>query len=266
MSASTDLHVTRWGAGKPVVFLHGLGGSGRYWDELRRFERGSYAGTAVDLLGFGRSPKPAHETYDVECHLRHLLPHVPDGAVVVGHSAGALLALALAARFPDRVRGLVLCSLPAYPDAATARRDIRRLGLVARLTVGESRRARFLCWIMCRLRAPLIAVAPLFARRLPAAVARDALRHTYTSYSCTLQHVVVEHRAARDLEGRSDTTVLVHGRDDEVVPVRYVEGLASSRALVTVVDGDHSLPIVNASACAAALDNVLANEQAELET
>jgi pimeloyl-ACP methyl ester carboxylesterase len=260
MSAPSDLHVTRWGAGTPVVFLHGLGASGRYWDELRRIGGDDYAGTAVDLLGFGRSPKPTHETYDIDCHLRHLLPHVPDAAVVVGHSAGALLALALAAQFPDRVRGLLLCSLPAFPDAPTARREITRLGLVARLTVGESRTARALCWVMCRLRLLGIVVAPLFARRVPAAVARDALRHTYTSYSRTLEHVVVEHRAAPDLQDRAGRTVLVHGRDDDVVPVRYVEGLASPRAQVTVVDGDHYLPIVNPSACAAALRIVLGNE------
>jgi pimeloyl-ACP methyl ester carboxylesterase len=159
------------------------------------------------------------------------------------------------------VRGLLLPSLPSFPDAPTARREIKRLGIVARLTVGERRTARALCWIMCRLRPLGIAVAPLFAHGLPAAVARDALRHTYTSYSRTLEHVIVEHRAAPDLDDRTDQTALVHGRDDDVVPVRYVEGLASSGAVITVVDGNHYLPIVNPDACAAALRIVLAEAQ-----
>lgn len=240
-----------------MVFLHGLGASGRYWDELRRIGDDSYAGTAVDLLGFGRSPKPSDEAYDIECHLAHIMPAVPEAAVIVGHSAGALLALALAARFPNRVLGLVLCSLPAFPDAPTARREITRLGIVARLTVEEGRRARALCWIMCRFRLVGIAIAPLFARDVPAPVARDALRHTYNSYSRTLQHVIVNHRAIPDLAARTDPTTLVHGRDDEVVPVGYVETLASPRVQITVVDGDHYLPIRNPTAVAAALRDTL---------
>lgn len=249
----TDLHVTHWGAGIPVVFIHGLGASGRYWDELRRLADHGYAGIAVDLLGFGRSPKPSDETYDIDCHLAHILPAVPETAVIVGHSAGALLALALAARYPNRVLGLVLCSLPAFPDAPTARHEITRLGIVARLTVGEGRTARALCWIMCRFRLVGIAIAPLFARGVPASVARDALRHTYNSYSGTLQHVIVEHRATEDLAARTDPTTLVHGRDDEVVPVEYVETLTSPRVHLTVVDGDHYLPIRNPTAVAAGL-------------
>jgi len=257
MTAVTDLHVTRWGAGTPVVFLHGLGASGRYWDEVRQLDADRYAGIAVDLLGFGRSPKPRDEAYDIDCHLAHILLTVPEAAVFVGHSAGALLALALAARFPDRVLGLVLCSLPAFPDAPTARREIRRLGVIARLTVGEGRAARTLCWIMCRLRYVGIAIAPLFARSVPAPVARDALRHTYTSYSRTMQHVIIEHRAAPDLAARTDTTALVHGRDDDVVPVRYVEALVSPRVRLDVVDGDHYLPIRNPTAVAAAIHATL---------
>jgi pimeloyl-ACP methyl ester carboxylesterase len=257
METTTDLHVMTWGAGTPVVFLHGLGASGRYWDEFRRLGDDSFTGMAVDLLGFGRSPKPADETYDIECHLRHLLPVLPERAVVVGHSAGAVLALALAVRFPERVHGLVLVSLPAYPDAATARREIARLNVVARLTVDEGRGARVLCWIMCRFRLPLIAIAPILTRGLPAAVARDGLRHTYASYTRTLQRVVVDHHAAADLDRRLDPTVLVHGRDDHVVPVHHVEELASPRAHVSVVAGDHHLPIHNPRACAAALRTVL---------
>jgi len=266
MNAPNDLHVRQWGTGTPVVFLHGLGASGRYWDEVRHLGNESYTGLAVDLLGFGQSPKPPTETYDIECHLAHIMPAVPDGAVFVGHSAGALLALALAVRFPERVLGLVLCSLPAFPDAPTARNEIARLGIVARLTVARGRRARVLCWIMCRLRLVGIAIAPIFARGVPAAVARDALRHTYTSYSRTLQHVIVDHRAASDLAARADPTLLVHGRDDEVVPVRYVETLASPRARVVVVDGDHYLPIRNPSACATAIRDVLVALDAHTES
>lgn len=258
--STAELHVERWGAGPPVVFVHGLGGSTRTWDRVRGLVEDSVSGTAIDLLGFGRSPKPADASYDVECHLDSLGRVIPSDAVIVGHSAGALLALAHAARSPARVRGVVLLSLPAYPDPETARREVSRLGMVARLTVRETRGARIMCWVMCRLRLPLMAVAPLFARGVPPDVARDALRHTYPSYSRTLHHVIVEHRAAPELVTLTTERVpvtLVHGRDDEVVPLRHVEAAVPPAVSLRTVDGDHYLPLKNPAVCAGAITSML---------
>lgn len=138
------LSVRRWGAGNPVLLLHGLGASGRYWDRLAE-EATRFAGVAPDLLGFGRSLKPAGSSYSVEEHLDALAPLLEDGSVVVGHSTGAILAAALAARERERVAALLLVGLPALPDAATARAEIGRLGLLARLTVEGNSLARTVC-------------------------------------------------------------------------------------------------------------------------
>jgi alpha-beta hydrolase superfamily lysophospholipase len=61
------------------------------------------AGVAPDLLGFGRSPKPADFSYSVGEHLDTLAPLLEDRIVVVGHSTGAILAAALAALERQRV-------------------------------------------------------------------------------------------------------------------------------------------------------------------
>jgi pimeloyl-ACP methyl ester carboxylesterase len=54
-----------------------------------------------DLLGFGRSPKPDTSAYDIDAHLAAIREYVPSGSTVVGHSVGAVLAAALAAREPE---------------------------------------------------------------------------------------------------------------------------------------------------------------------
>ncbi len=108
------LYVDTWGSGAPVVFIHGLGASARYWGSLRRVLPIGYLGVAPDLLGFGRSPAPPDASYDVDCHLAALTPHVPSGSLIVAHSTGAILAAALAARRPDLTAGL-LAEL-ALPD------------------------------------------------------------------------------------------------------------------------------------------------------
>jgi pimeloyl-ACP methyl ester carboxylesterase len=84
---SGGLFTETWGTGRPILFLHGIGASGRYWRPLARRSDG-YRGTAVDLLGFGRSPWPRDCAYDVDAHLNALLPVIPAGSVVVAHSTG----------------------------------------------------------------------------------------------------------------------------------------------------------------------------------
>lgn len=242
------LHVERWGTGPPVTFVHGLGASARYWHSVRR-ELPQISGRAPDLLGFGDSPSPPDSPYDVPAHLDALLSVLPGPSLVVAHSTGCLLATALAARRPDLVRGLVLLGAPVFPDDDTAAREIGRLGLLARLTVNESRWARWLCAVTCHLRPVAIAAAPLLSRDLPRAVASDAARHTWRSYSRPLRAVVIEHRARPDLLVYGGPVVALHGRDDRTAPIGYVQDLASTLAAagrsieVRVVDGDHHLAI-----------------------
>lgn len=260
---SPPLFETRWGAGPDVVFLHGLGASSRYWHTLAE-RGGQYRGTAFDLLGFGRSPSPPEATYDVGCHLDALWAQLPPLATVVGHSTGAILAAALAARAPDRVRNLLLLGLPAYPDDQTARESIGKLGLLGRLTVEGRPSARVLCDAMCLFRPLAIAIAPWVIRDLPAAIASDAARHTWPSYSRTLQRVVVEHHATNDLLASNVAVTLVHGRQDRAAPLPFVEGLVrrmrvrGTPVALQVVDGDHHLAVRRPDLIATILGHSLA--------
>lgn len=241
-----ELFVASWGRGPDVVFLHGLGGSSRYWELLAAASSG-YRATAPDLLGFGRSPSPPEASYDVECHLAALSPHLPSRAVVVAHSTGAILAAALAARHPDAVAALLLVGLPAYPDEVSARRAIGGLGLLARLTVENGRAARVLCETMCRFRPLAMTLAPWVVRDLPPSIAVDGIRHTFVSYSRTLLRVVVEHRVVDYLRAVPMPVTLLHGRGDRAAPLGFVEapvaGGDGPSPRLEVVDGDHHLAI-----------------------
>ncbi len=109
-----ELFVASWGRGPDVVFLHGLGGSSRYWEPLAAASAG-YRATAPDLLGFGRSPSPPEASYDVECHLAALSPHLPPRAVVVAHSTGATLAARPGRPAPRRGGGSAPRRSPCLP-------------------------------------------------------------------------------------------------------------------------------------------------------
>jgi len=256
------LAVRRWGSGPPVVFLHGLGASRRFWD-LVADESDGYQGVAPDLLGFGRSPHPGHASYDVATHLAALEPLVADGAIVVGHSTGSILAAAFAAAHPEKVAALLLVSLPAYPDLAHARRDVAGLGAMARWTVNASPLGVISCWLMCRMRPLLLPVAPLVSRDVPASVTSDFLLHDWASYSGTLREVVVGHRVEPDLAAIAMPVMLLHGSDDHTAPLddveHLVERLRQQGRLVElrIIETDHLLPVRVPAAVAAALLDLL---------
>ncbi|HWC11055.1 MAG TPA: alpha/beta hydrolase, partial [Acidimicrobiales bacterium] len=234
------------------------GASGRYWDRLAEVA-GGFAGVAPDLLGFGRSPKPAASSYSVDEHLDALAPLLEAPTVVVGHSTGAILAGALAARERERVAALLLMGLPAFGDEATARAEIGRLGLLARLTVEGSDIARLVCQAMCLLRPLAVTLGPLVIRDLPPAVVADGARHTWPSYSRTLDRVVVGHRPLPDLVDAGVPTVVAHGRRDLVAPVALAEALVAAARQrgapveLRLLEGDHHLAVRRPEALAAVL-------------
>lgn len=117
------LHVYRQSTVKnaraTLVFLHGLGNSGRTWDEVAMRLPDDVNLVIVDLLGFGDSPQPNWAVYDARTQARSLAKTllangVLGRVVLVGHSMGSLVAVEFAKRFPALVDALILCSPPLY--------------------------------------------------------------------------------------------------------------------------------------------------------
>jgi len=51
-----QMHHVRRGAGKPLLLVHGLGGSGQSWETILDGLAAEREVIAVDLPGFGRTP------------------------------------------------------------------------------------------------------------------------------------------------------------------------------------------------------------------
>ena len=99
------------------MFIHGFASSSAFWTEtvfpnFKEETRMSYRLLAVDLLGFGKSPKPADSLYTLGEHVQMIeetLERYKVGSFhVVAHSLGSILAVALAARHPETVKSLTL--------------------------------------------------------------------------------------------------------------------------------------------------------------
>lgn len=109
--ASGEASLSDEGAGPAVVCVHGLPGSARdfRWLAPALTERGLRC-VRVELPGFGQS------SADVAPHIEDVADHVAEimsalrlcRPMVLGHSFGGTVALATAARYPDRVGRLAL--------------------------------------------------------------------------------------------------------------------------------------------------------------
>lgn len=121
-----EVHLLEDGSGGPPVwFVHGLDGSAASWLDVAEPLAADHRVTALDLPGSGRSPVgrrrtslTAHADLVAEVVRRRL----DDGVVLVGNSAGAVVAMLTAARHPWAVRALVLLA-PALPRRTSGRFD-----------------------------------------------------------------------------------------------------------------------------------------------
>ncbi len=248
----TSLYWEEFGhGGSPLLLLHGLGGGVSTWREVAKLLAPNHQVLIVDLLGFGRSPKP-DIGYTVDDHLNALENLLEERGLasqtinITGHSMGAVLAVELAAKRPEKVGGVALVSLSYFQSPAEVQDMADSLGPLARLAVSGHWAARILCGVMCAQRPLLILLAPLLIRGVPTSVARDALRHNFNSFSRSLQNVVVNHRAdpAFELLANRPLTFL-HGEGDRVVPLDNVRSLVQRFPgwRLEVLGGGHLLPM-----------------------
>ena len=109
-------------AGAPVLCIHGFGGNAdQYRKNVPRFAESGYNSFAFDLLGYGFSDKPDPKLFPLNAlynfdvwaeQTKDFVDEViKEPAVLVCNSVGGLVGLQTAAKYPDRVKGLVLINI-----------------------------------------------------------------------------------------------------------------------------------------------------------
>jgi pimeloyl-ACP methyl ester carboxylesterase len=214
-----------------IVFLPGFAGSHDVWNHDFHALSAQYRLIFIDTLGFGLSPKP-EIAYSIDDHIAAISATLQSLGVrrsyVVGHSMGCLLALAFADRFPERVTKLALLALPYFQSETEARATIQQTSWFNRWLALDNPLAHTACALMCRMRPTMMLLAPLLSPDVPAVVARDALRHTWTSYSRTLRNVIFRARPQEWLRTIPQPILIVQGTDDQIAPITSVRrGIAS---------------------------------------
>ena len=235
-----------------LVFLHYFGGSSRAWLPVMDRLAGAFRCVAPDLRGFGESEAPpsgyavADGADDVAALVNAMdLEHY----VLVGHSMGGKIALALAARQPAGLASLIL--LAPSPPTPEPMDDAER----ERLLCGHTDRAE------AESTVHKITVRPLPLRLFEQAV-EDSLRSSRVAWGAWLRHGSRQDFSAR--MPRVVVPVLVaSGGSDPVVPASLLQREVLARlpgARMTMLpETGHLSPLEAPAAVASLVAETVAN-------
>lgn len=250
-SGEPPLHVERFGAGDPLIVLHGFGASSftfRRWPEALSSRHEVFL---VDLKGFGAAPKPPGDDYSpaalaADVH-QLVLQHDLRRVTLVGHSLGGGVALLLSLRLLDdgegRLERLVCIAGVAYRQAIPPYIDKARTHVFADLLLWLVPKR----WLLSRVLASVVYDAGRVSDELIEGYARplrsrDAQRALLAAARSLVPENLDELTARF---GEIDVpALLLYGRQDPVVPLRSVERLAEAlpRSRLVVLEECGHLP------------------------
>jgi 2-hydroxymuconate-semialdehyde hydrolase len=207
------------GRGRPVLLIHGSGPGVSAWANWRLTlpeltQRARVI--APDMVGFGFSDRPAGQRYDMEAWVGQavgLLDALDIARTdLVGNSFGGGLALALAIRHPQRVRRLVLMGAVGVPFEITPGLDAvwgyqPSLDAMRSLLDVFAYDRRLVNDELARLRYEA-SVRPGFQESF--AEMFPAPRQRWVDAMCS---------AEADIRALPHETLVIHGREDRVIPL-----------------------------------------------
>jgi pimeloyl-ACP methyl ester carboxylesterase len=236
------------GEGDPVLLLHGQPGSGTDWvPVIRELLRRRVPLLVPDRPGYGLTGGPAGGFFQNADALVAMLDRIGVARVVaVGHSWGGGVAVALAARHPERVSKLVLVAPVGHRRAVGALDRLLALPGLGRM----ASRVGFAALRASLGVRPLRAAAHSLSGVEPAQLQRSVRRlapAAARSFAQEQRALVTETPALEALLSDIRTpTVVVVGEEDRLVPPEAARALAEQIAgaeLVAVPSHGHLLPL-----------------------
>jgi pimeloyl-ACP methyl ester carboxylesterase len=252
------MNLVRCGNGEPILFIHGMPTSGRLWKAIIERLCGRFTCFALDLPGMGNSPR---ERYDPD-FLRHFAEEIDRIRIenriekwhVVGHDAGAVVAVHYARYFQEHVACMALLSPALFPDL----KPFYLLEALRKPILGE-------------LLAPLI--GPIFWKiAMQSAVsgveqgdqALKEFQRPFSGFSGAWEFMrvlrwgkpaVVLAEVPQFLPGLLMPTLIFHGAQDVAIPetfARRASTLMPNASMVTL-DSGHFIPLHQPEPVAAGL-------------
>lgn len=210
------VHYETYGAGPPVILLHGWIGSWGLWQPTMEALGQHYRCYALDFWGFGESGKK-RSSYAVGDFME-LVRQFMDAlgiaqAPLVGHSMGGTTSLGTTLRYPDRVTKVCVIGSPIVGTSLSILLQlagVRALGSLARYFLPVLKLA-------LRLATPIITRDPAWYDM----VARDLSRTTIDSFFSSIGSLRRTDLRPRLSEIKIPVMGIYGGRDVIVSPHEY---------------------------------------------
>ena len=125
------------GTGKPLLMVHGLGGSALNWMAVGPDIAASYHAYAIDLAGFGQTPlfrRSAAVGANAELVHSFIEKVIGEPVLIMGNSMGGHISIIEAAQHPSWVDAMILVD-PAIPGVHVRRPEPAFLGTMAALSI-----------------------------------------------------------------------------------------------------------------------------------
>jgi len=207
------------GSGAPVLLIHGSGPGVTAWANWRLVlpELGKTCrAIAPDMVGFGYTEPPAGIDYNIDAWVAHAVGLLDALGIertdMIGNSFGGAIALALAIRHPQRVRRLVLMGSVGVPFAITPELDAV-WGYQPSLAA-----MRGLLDIFAHDRG--LVTDELAELRYQASI-RPGFQESFAAMFPAPRQRWVDAMASAEADIRAiqHKTLIIHGRDDRVIPL-----------------------------------------------
>jgi pimeloyl-ACP methyl ester carboxylesterase len=217
------------GGGVPLVLVHGLGDRAEAWAPMIKvLKAAGFHVYALDLLGYGRSPKLADSDYSIATQEQFVVDFLQALGLqrtdIGGWSMGGWITLKLALDHPDRINRVVVY------DAAGLKFDTGFPPTIFHPTDAAG------------LRQLQLLLEP-GSKPLPGFIARSALRK-FAAQQWVIDRGMNSMYTGRDLvddrlSGFPEPLLIVWGSDDRLIPVSVAEQMHSldPRSELDVMEG-----------------------------
>jgi pimeloyl-ACP methyl ester carboxylesterase len=213
------------GKNKPtIVLLHGIAATSKTWDSLiKELDMDEYRVIALDLLGFGKSPKPVSCEYTVDDHVASVHKTLLKLKVrnkpykIVGHSMGAIISARYCIRYPKEVKKLYLLSLPLYVKDSELHTNISRTRTDFYLNAYE---------FLSQNKGFTINNSQILRKLLRIDDGIEVTEENWNSFRLSLKNTIIKQDTYNDIRNTKVPIQIIYGALDEFLVQRIVDKLA----------------------------------------
>jgi pimeloyl-ACP methyl ester carboxylesterase len=255
------------GDGKPLLMVHGLGGSALNWMAVAPEIAKSYHAIAIDLAGFGQTPlfhRSAAVGANAELVHSFIETVIGEPVVMMGNSMGGHIGILEGAVHPESVTALILVD-PAVPGVRMRRPDPMLLGVMAAISIPG------LADILLARRARALGAEGLVRETLatvcadPTRVARDVIEahvaltrererlgpqngRSFLQASRSIGLRMADPRFWSRVAQVRAQTLVIHGSLDSLIPIEAARELVRRRSdwTLKVLEGIGHVPMMEA--------------------